>query len=283
VRTIFRALIQRILGVFGYRIVTVQHSKETGEAVNVEELDFRRGLAARLAVAAADIPSQSLLVSLAGETNSQLGQDLFALVANGMKREGFFVEFGAGDGVRLSNTLLLENHFGWTGILAEPLPEFHDSIRKNRSAILDTRCVWSRTGEILEFVEHDYLSTLTAYRSSDFFATERADKPTRQVETVSLLDLLRRNHAPPVIDFMSIDTEGSEFAILEAFPFDDEFRISVIACEHNFTASRHRLATLLTANGYARVATEISVHDDWFILDTPAMRSHWPSLTKGSE
>jgi FkbM family methyltransferase len=288
VRTIIKEMLQHIFAILGYRIVTVQRIRGVAEAIHVEELNLRRnlslkrGIAAQIAVDATEIPSQSLLVSLAGEMNSQLGQDLFALQANGMKRGGFFVEFGAGDGVRLSNTLLLEKRFGWTGILAEPLPEFHDSIQKNRMATLDTGCVWSQTGEILEFVEHDYLSTLAAYRTSDFFASERAGKPMRNVETVSLIDLLRRNGAPTVVDFLSIDTEGSEFEILKAFPFNDEFSISAIACEHNFTPNREPLAALLASHGYVRVASEMSAHDDWFVLDTPEMRSFWASLQKNS-
>jgi len=48
------------------------------------------------------------------------------------KKNGYFVEFGACDGLLFSNTLLLEKSFGWDGILAEPNRSYHKQIRKNR-------------------------------------------------------------------------------------------------------------------------------------------------------
>ena len=48
------------------------------------------------------------------------------------QRGGFFVEFGATDGVVLSNTLLLEREFGWIGLCAEPNPKFFPQLVVNR-------------------------------------------------------------------------------------------------------------------------------------------------------
>ena len=66
-------------------------------------------------------------------TNSQNYQDLWALFENKFKRDGFFVEFGATDGVTGNNTLLLEREYGWTGILAEPNPHWHNDLFYNRN------------------------------------------------------------------------------------------------------------------------------------------------------
>ena len=56
-------------------------------------------------------------------TYSQIKQDLFVLYYY-QDTPGYFVEFGALDGVDTSNTYLLEKEHGWKGILAEPLPRF---------------------------------------------------------------------------------------------------------------------------------------------------------------
>ena len=91
--------------------------------------------------------AESLLDALAnvpglrGQCHSQLKQDLFVLLETGFKRGGYFVEFGATNGIDLSNTYLLEREFGWTGILAEPATAWHEALQRNRNAIIDTDCV----------------------------------------------------------------------------------------------------------------------------------------------
>lgn len=103
-------------------------------------------------VAFRDFDVHKLLESLP-YSRSQLKQDLFVLAALDFKQNGFFVEFGASDGVTLSNSFLLEKNFGWSGILAEPLPLHSRSLRDNRSASLDFRCVFDRSDWKVEFIE----------------------------------------------------------------------------------------------------------------------------------
>ncbi|MEO6327872.1 MAG: FkbM family methyltransferase [Ginsengibacter sp.] len=201
-------------------------------------------------------------------SQSQIFQDLFVLYLLKDKKNGFFIEFGATDGISLSNTLLLETEYNWKGILAEPGKIWEAGLRQNRNCIIDTRCVWSSSGQTLLFDETDTaeLSTLNVYADGDFFSEQRKLCKSYNVETLSLNDLLSYYNAPLTIDYLSIDTEGSEFEILNAFDFS-KYNISIITVEHNFSSKRNDIFNLLALNGYTRVFESISMFDDWYVKE----------------
>jgi hypothetical protein len=86
---------------------------------------------------------------------------------------------------------------------------------------------------------------------------------TYEVNTISLLGLLQKYDAPSTIDFMSIDTEGSEFDILNNFDWS-RYKINALCIEHNYTNARQKIYELLVGNGYKRVYEGISGADDWY-------------------
>jgi FkbM family methyltransferase len=211
---------------------------------------------------------------------SQLGQDLWIayLMATYDARETtepdrFFVEFGGFDGKTFSNTYFLEKERMWKGILAEPIPHQFESCKRNRDCEVDNRCVWKSSGEILTFnvVEGaNELGTITTFESNDVHGPLRTAKKSEiKVKTVSLVDLLREHEAPPIVDYISVDTEGSELEILAAFPFG-AFGLKSLSVEHNFTPQRVEIQSLLERNGFFRLARsldyfdDIYLHSDWF-------------------
>jgi FkbM family methyltransferase len=208
------------------------------------------------------------LLSFHGKAKSQLSQDVFVLSELGFKRGGFFVEFGATDGVKYSNTHVLEKEFGWSGILSEPARVWRNDLLKNRSCYIDFNCVWKRSGDVLEFneVQDSELSTIDQFSGMDEHVEARKVGIKYLVPTVSLKDLLDRYHAPKVIDYLSIDTEGSEYEILSAFDFD-AYQFRVITCEHNYTPMRDKIHDLLTSKGYVRKFTYMSLLDDWYVKE----------------
>lgn len=199
------------------------------------------------------------------QSHAQLLQDIWVLTELNRKREGFFVEFGAADGRHASNSLMLESVFGWTGILAEPARVWHSRLAANRNGIVDHRCVWTTSGQTMIFNEPEIAlhATLDAYSDLDTLADTRKDGNRYEVETVSLNDLLTQWKAPKTIDYLSIDTEGSELDILTAFDFD-AWDVQLISVEHNFSDQRQPLHDLLISKGYQRRLAALSRVDDWY-------------------
>jgi hypothetical protein len=94
---------------------------------------------------------------------------------------------------------------------------------------------------------------------------ENAD--TYEIETISLNDLLKKYNAPKDIDYISLDTEGSEVNILEAFDFS-QYKVKFFTVEHNNKeVNRQKIYDLLTSKGYDRVLTYISNWDDFYVLN----------------
>jgi FkbM family methyltransferase len=174
-------------------------------------------------------------------------------------------------------TYLLEKEYGWKGILAEPNPDCHSALRRNRRCGVSDRCVWSRTGETLRFQVVDSfpaLSTVAEFENAD--EHDRSSATTIEVPTISLNDLLHQHNAPRRIDYISIDTEGSELSILKAFDFG-AYDVQAFTIEHNFTAAREKIHGLLASQGYVRVLETFSRWDDWYVraeIAAQLARSH---------
>jgi len=243
--------VSSILLAFGYSINSKSKKKLLGDLIRLPD-----------GVGLSPVEARKIYRS----SKSQLGQDLFALIGSGAKKSGFFVEFGAADGVALSNSYLLEKEFSWSGILCEPSRSWHEDLKKNRSCIVDTRCVYSASGEQIGFSENyiGELSSITEFTGDGHHGILDRTTTSYQVETISLLDLLKSHKAPKHIEFLSVDTEGSEFEILNAFDFS-QFNFGAICVEHNYLENRDKVKGLLEANGYRQVYLELSEFDDWFV------------------
>ena len=196
-------------------------------------------------------------------SRAQLRQDLVVLGLLSAQRNGFFVEFGATDGVQRSNTFLLEKRFGWTGILAEPALVWHQALKESRNCAIDHRCVAGDGGQLVAFLEAEdaELSTLAKFRDADRHHREGLNYT---VETVSLNDLLVEHRAPQGFDYLSLDTEGSEIEILENFDLGF-WCPRVVTVEHNYTSARSKLADLFQQHGYRQVHSSMSRWDSWFV------------------
>jgi FkbM family methyltransferase len=216
--------------------------------------------------------------------SSQYGQDLFALEMLGGMREGFFLDSGAADGISASNTYLLETAFGWNGICIEPNDALYASLVKNRRCRCLNYCLYNREGEV-DFLEKantlggildEYHPAHLQYAKSTFRLPEDAAGRPVTVHKVArtVRSILRECSAPPVIDYWSLDTEGSELAILRSFPFD-EYSFRVLTVEHNKLPVRERIREFLECRGYRRI--RVLEIDDCYVGDQGLSATSWRS------
>ena len=228
------SLKQRTRELFGLFGLSICNKSSFEKLLASHENSLRFNILSRL-LSACDDPKKKLrLIEALGKSKAQLYQDIVALFLLEFKSNGFFVEFGATNGVDISNTYLLEKSYNWKGILAEPAKIWHNDLYANRSSFIDTRCVSTKSNEVVTLKETnnpEFSSTGGQSRSPLLEDTKFTQR--YQVETVSLTDLLAKYSAPKVVDFLSLDTEGSELDILRALDFE-RFKFQFIACEHNF-------------------------------------------------
>lgn len=213
-----------------------------------------------------DVKFISYCLSRRERSRSQILQDLWVCFELGEKSGGFFVEFGATNGLKNSNTWLLEKEFGWKGILAEPNPIWHPELMINRDVHIETKCISSKSGDTISFIATNdtdpELSGIAKFSAGDHFSEKRNHGQRIELETLSLDDLLNKYDAPPVIDYMSIDTEGSELDILLSYSFRHKFM--VISIENN-PDNEAKIDDILSSKGYVRVFRQFSQWDSWYV------------------
>lgn len=179
--------------------------------------------------------------------------------------ECFYVDIGAYDGLSSSNTAHFDINLGWNGICIEPHPDVFPILETNRkNSININACVSSINGEV------DFLSVKSPENSPsnwkpemlsgicDEFSIQGKNRITNDLSThggsteiikvkSKLLDDILKENLVTKVDYLSIDTEGSEFNILSSINFN-EFDIRVISAENNYGSTK--VKNLLENNGY---------------------------------
>ncbi len=157
-------------------------------------------------------------------TYSQFGQDVWVVRDTGGLRGGFFVEMGAKDGVHFSNTLHLEEAWGWRGLCIEPHPVHYRNLVRNRNC----QCVNALVdGEVrvTEFwqAEDGQGGMILPGSCVERMLEKKDGRAKNQVihlPTRRLADIFVEQRVPREVDYFSLDVEGAEERILRDFPLD---------------------------------------------------------------
>ena len=184
---------------------------------------------------------------------------------------------GAAGGVISSNTYILEKEFMWDGICVEPNPKLRafEELQKNRECICENLCIFDKEGEV------DFMARGRRIESSGIYYHQASDTilakvggghPLIKVPCITLEQLLDKHNAPKTIDYLNIDTEGSEWDILRVFDFS-KYTFLTMTIENNFNPDepvernkekRDKIRKLLADNGYIW-KRELWFGEDWFV------------------
>jgi len=178
---------------------------------------------------------------------------------------GFFLDFGAFDGVLISNTLYLEKRLNWTGLCVEPNPRYFENLCKERNVVCINSALWPISRISLQFADAHGLSSIEEYINSDSNSSNRinATKQMISVDTINPTELMDRFNVPREIDYMSLDVEGAEMDVLGSMDFD-KYKITLMTIEHNHVVDKKmRVRAHLANYGYDVVSHR---NDDFFFL-----------------
>ena len=166
-------------------------------------------------------------------------------------KNGFYIEMGAHDGIVNSNTYYYEKKLNWKGILVEPSNYFKD-LKENRSSknyfyqyvavpfnfkkktiLFEQIGPYSRSNEL---ISSKYLKWHKS-KSNKVFNTYGHEKIKKK--TIHLNEILNKTKAPNLIDFFSLDVEGSELSVLKGINFK-EFNFQYLLIEiTNIDSDKH--------------------------------------------
>lgn len=146
------------------------------------------------------------------------------------KKNGYFVEVGALDGIRMSQSYIFESVLEWDGIVVEPNPVWKEMLELQRKCNISVAAISNENGkatfESREIPAFSGLkSSVNASRTSDILGEF-------DVETITLSNLFNKFNTPDVIDWVSIDTEGAEIDILtQFFKENTKYKINLLNFE----------------------------------------------------
>lgn len=146
-------------------------------------------------------------------------------------RNGFFIECGANDGFRQSNTYYLERFFNWSGLLVEPVPELHVRCKKLRQRSICIQCALVGPDHCGREIGIHYAGLMSVSEGA-FHDEKRALQHVEEglrlqglqsrklkVPAIMLSDLLDQLQISHPIDFLSLDVEGFEEEVLQGIDF----------------------------------------------------------------
>jgi FkbM family methyltransferase len=177
------------------------------------------------------------------ETYSQCNEDLIVeallrayLVGSGRPMDSLaYVEIGGNHPVQTSSTYLLYRCYGARGVICDANPKLAAQLEINRPGDIVVNCAVSdKTDATLTFfvAEGHELSSVERSHLDRFKALGDLSRVVEEIVVPNRhINEFLAEHAPTRLDYLSVDVEGLDYALLQAMDFR-KFRPAVLQCEH---------------------------------------------------
>ena len=198
----------------------------------------------------------------------QLGAPILVDRILGHKRNGFFIEAGAVDGLHLSNTLFFETRRNFTGILIEPSSNYTMLRQRNRKVKSLNVCLSRKPiPEEVTFLDCYDIGGIEGEVKAwtkDFVNTPET---TRVKKTCLPVHAILAAVGNPKVNYFSLDIEGVELDVLKSIPWDkvdiDIFSIEV----YGNGRDPNDVSVFMRKSGYTKVVSALKGTDDIYVRD----------------
>ena len=153
----------------------------------------------------------------------------------------FFIDVGAHDGLTTSNSAYAEMNLGWKGICIEPHPDNYSKLIASRNCKTYNCCISENEAELEFCCIRGHANMLSGINSSyseshlqriqNEILNHGGEMTTIRIPSKTLNAIIEENNIEHV-DYLSIDTEGSELNVLMGIDLH-KYKVTVISVENN--------------------------------------------------
>ncbi len=191
---------------------------------------------------------------------SQCKEDIILDELTGHKRRGFYIDVGAYDPYRFSNTMRFYLR-GWRGINIEPDTERWSRFSQMRKRDINLNIgIAKKKGSLTYYrIDPPTLSTFEHRQAQAYIKQGFSILETVNVDVLPLRDVLQKYAKGTKVDFMSIDVEGLEMQVLESNDWNKYKPLYICVESADYSKTKEgksgykRIGTFLQKVGYKKV------------------------------
>ena len=199
---------------------------------------------------------------------SQLGEDLYIFknFINKIVKDGIFIELGALDGIKYSNSKFFEDVLGFTGILIEPTKNYQKLIINRQNCKNYNYAISNIEGENI-FIGDDATAGIMDNIPEFMLNRYHKNKSLKyKVEGIPISKIINQSNIS-YIDIYFIDVEGAELMVLETTDWNIPIYLIIIELHNIDIEKDNKCRELLLKNGFKFYASlcsnEIWVNENY--------------------